>query len=192
MAAENMSDWSATPATINEAVFSAANFLNDLLDKYESTSEASGCYLMLKIEDVPSNTFAIWREEGVSASLISKFLGKGWSLEAVASSMIVLREELTEAQTARLRARGERQKAKAEAARLEANRLKEEAAQKAQAEQERKQRAEQKRIEAEERRKAEEAAALDMDDESESILRGFAEQRKIVLKFNFRFLYIFG
>lgn len=189
-----MSDWSATPATINEAVWAAKQYLDDLFDKYETLEDLQVHAVGVVGSDILSETadnriYQKVRTTGVGERLVSKLLGGAWETSSfVERALTSLQSDSVELQTARLRAREERQRLKAEAARLEADRLREEAAQKAQQEQERKAKAEQKRIEAEEKRKAEEVAALDMDDESEAILRGFAEQRvppTFVLKNNF-------
>jgi len=181
MAAENMSDWSATPATINEAVWAAKQYLDDLFDRYETLEELENLELGFQTHSQSRSwdekTYQKIRVGGVGGDLIALLLGQSWKPTTIDLALASMRDNGLEAQAARLRAREERQKAKAEAARQEANRLKEEAERKAQQEQERKAKAEQKRIEAEEKRKAEEAAAQDMD-EAEAILREFAEQEK--------------
>lgn len=180
MAAENMSDWSATPATINEAVWAAKQYLDDLFDRYETLEEFRQFFSansQVLDSELQGGAYLELRDSGSGYGTISRLIGI--KTTRVKDALVALQEESAQSHAARLRAREERQRLKAEAARLEAVRLREEAERKAQQEQERKAKQEQKRIEAEERRKAEEAAAADMDDdEAEAILKEFEEQEK--------------
>jgi hypothetical protein len=179
MAAENMSEWSASPAVITEAVWAAKQFLDDAFDECETLEELNsqrggGHVAELLDEHTSIQNYAQIRSEGVGGNILSRFLGKGWG-ERVRDALPALAEDAARVHADRLRKRQERERLKAEAARQEAERqeqLRQEAEERALKEA---LEAERLRVEAVERAKVEAARELERKAEEARL----AEEKRI-------------
>lgn len=154
MANENSPSWKTPPAVINETVWAAKQFLDDLLDGYESLEEMKLDGLDLGhldsfLEASDERAFSRLRNDGVGRRPLERFLGdKNWH-NHLEGAMEALKYDSAKVHAERLRKREER-------ARLKAEEEKRKAAEAAEAE--RKQAEELARVQAEqERLKAEKA-----------------------------------
>ena len=113
-----MTDWASGPAVINETVYAAKKYLDDLLDRYESlektVSATTNCGWLAGNEQ----GFATMRNDGVGQKAIRDFLGEGWSQRTIESSLSMLAEDNTILHLERLKRREEKAREKLEEARL--------------------------------------------------------------------------
>lgn len=177
MTNENRSEWSSTPATVNESVWAVKNYFDERIEQFENFEELEkdaqvpldirGALAFLfeaKTTAAKEGGYARIRVEGVGIATIQSFLGDAWGQSAVEKAMSSMAEDFARIQSKRLKSREARAKAKEEAARLESERLAKEEEDRKVAEAEAKRLAEEAaqrdRLakEAEEKRKAEEAA----------------------------------
>ena len=91
MANENLSDWEATPAVINETVFAAKKFLDGELGKYDSWDEFEKSQLNYFSVGSRKEDFSRLKSNGVGRETIMKFLGDNWSTHMVQEAMAVYR-----------------------------------------------------------------------------------------------------
>ena len=88
MANENLSDWAATPAVINETVFAAKAFLDEELGKYSDYDSSQELLSRLGVKDQAALGAA---KKGVGESTIKRFLGSNWSTHMIRESLAVYR-----------------------------------------------------------------------------------------------------
>ena len=126
MAAENMFEWSASPAVITEAVWAAKQFLDDIFDKCDTLeslgSDPAGPPARGSLNSsLEASAYTKVRNDGVGVDVLSRFLGHGWE-HRIKDALPALAEDAARVHADRLRKRQERERLKAEAARQEAER----------------------------------------------------------------------
>lgn len=134
MANENRSEWSSTPATINESIWAVKNYFDEQIEPFETFAELEKVatlstdvkralgFLFDAKDQAKEGGYAKLRMEGVGVPTIQTFLGDMWGDGAIQKAMSSMAEDFARAHAARLARRAERAKVKEEAARLEAER----------------------------------------------------------------------
>ena len=89
MANENMDDWKATPAIINETVYAAKAFIDAELAKYATWEEAK-LHLLYLADVLDERTYQGIRGKGAGRNIITAFLGGNWKAWMVEASLQML------------------------------------------------------------------------------------------------------
>lgn len=94
MANENLDQWKATPAVINETVMAAKQFLDKELAKYETWAE-----FKRRADNVVSSlflsqeSFAEPKGKGVGRETLQKFLGGNWKQTMIQSALVAINDK---------------------------------------------------------------------------------------------------
>jgi len=87
MANENMEDWGASPAIVNESVAVAKEFLDAELKKYESWEEARINKSINTLFENAGNFGRCKKKDGVGQTTLLKFLGGNWKQSRIQSAL---------------------------------------------------------------------------------------------------------
>lgn len=91
MANENMDEWRASPAVINETVFAAKEFIDSELAKYETWEEASDKNIRSWISD--KQAWYKLKASGAGRDTICAFLGSNWKQWMIQEALETLKSD---------------------------------------------------------------------------------------------------